>query len=121
MLLLILSAACAGIFSGAALYINLVEHPARVSAGVATALGQFAPSYRRASVMQGSLAFAGAVLGLAAGWRLGDPAAALAAALLGAVIPYTLMVLFPTNKQLLDPALDAHSTRAAALASGHRL
>ena len=115
MLLLVLSAACAGLFSGAALYINLVEHPARVSAGAATALRVFAPSYRRASVLQGSLAAAGSLLGFAAAWALGDRAAAVAAALLGAVVPYTLVVLFPTNKQLLDPALDAVSPRAAAL------
>jgi hypothetical protein len=117
MLLLVLSTACAGLFCGAALYINLVEHPARVSAGTGTALREFAPSYRRASVLQGSLAFAGSGVGLAAAWRLGDSAAAFAAALLGAAIPYTLIVLFPTNKQLLDPALDAHSARAAALLS----
>jgi len=115
MLLLALSTVCAGLFSGAALYINLVEHPARVSAGAATALRVFAPSYRRASVLQGSLAVAGSLLGFAAAWALGDRAAAAAAALLGAVVPYTLAVLFPTNKQLLDPALDAGSPRAAAL------
>jgi hypothetical protein len=31
--LLILSTACAGLFCGAALYANLVEHPARMSCG----------------------------------------------------------------------------------------
>src|SRR5262245_27119480 len=115
MLLLALSTACAGLFCGAALYINLVEHPARVSAGAATALRVFAPSYRRASVLEGSLACAGSALGFLAAWRLGDSATALAAALFGAVVPYTLVVLFPTNKQLLDPALEPESARTSAL------
>jgi hypothetical protein len=35
--------------------------------------------------------------------------------LLGSVIPFTLLVIMPTNKQLLDPALDRGSTRAADL------
>jgi hypothetical protein len=52
MLFLILSIACAGLFSGAALYVNLVEHPARMSCGPEIALREFAPSYRRATIMQ---------------------------------------------------------------------
>ena len=34
-----------GLFAGAAVYINLVEHPARVQTGIRPALTQFAPSY----------------------------------------------------------------------------
>ena len=53
---LIVAAICAGLFAGAAIYINAVEHPARVSCGNDVALREFAPSYRRATVMQASLA-----------------------------------------------------------------
>jgi hypothetical protein len=35
--------------------------------------------------------------------------------LLGAVIPFTLLVIFPTNKRLLDPSLDKDSARASDL------
>jgi len=35
--------------------------------------------------------------------------------LLGAVVPFTLIVLLPTNKQLLDPSLDSRSASAAEL------
>jgi len=54
----------AGLFSGASIYINLVEYPARIQCG--TALAQFAPSYKRATLMQASLAATGflAALGL---------------------------------------------------------
>ena len=43
-----------GIFTGAAVYINLVEHPARMQCGTGLAATEFAPSYRRASVTRGS-------------------------------------------------------------------
>ena len=112
MLALLLATGCAGIFCGAALYVNFVEHPARVSCGLDLALREFAPSYRRATIMQASLAVAGALSGLAAAWQLHDRQTALAAILLAAVVPYTLIVLFPTNKLLLDPALDPQSPHA---------
>jgi hypothetical protein len=43
--LLIVAAASAGLFAGAAIYINAVEHPARLSCGTDLALREFAPSY----------------------------------------------------------------------------
>src|SRR5256885_16723928 len=59
--------------------------------------------------------FRSCALGLAAWARGGDRAVLIAAVLLGAVVPFTLIVLLPTNKQLLDPGLDARSASAAAL------
>jgi hypothetical protein len=115
MLLLLLATACAGLFCGAAVYINFVEHPARIACGIELALQQFAPSYKRATIMQASLAIGGLVLGLTGAWQLRDPVAALGAILLGSVAPFTLIAIFPTNKQLLDPTLDARSERTAAL------
>src|SRR3712207_8112811 len=44
-----------GLFAGAAVYINLVEHPARMQTGIRSALAEFAPSYHRATVTQVSL------------------------------------------------------------------
>jgi len=114
-LALMLATACAGVFFGAAIYINLVEHPARVSCGTELALREFAPSYRRASVMQGGLAVLGLVAGLWSAWVMRDVQVAAAAVLLGLVVPLTLLVIFPTNKQLLDPGLDPRSGQAAAL------
>ena len=48
-----------GLFSGAAVYLSLVEHPARMECGVELAATEFVPSYRRATVMQASLASSG--------------------------------------------------------------
>ena len=115
MWMLIVAVLCAGLFAGAAIYINVVEHPARMSCGTELALRQFAPSYRRATVLQASLAVAGCVSGLSAAWTRGDVWLALGAILLGAVVPFTLIVILPTNHQLLDPALDPRAMRAAAL------
>ena len=115
MLFLALATACAGIFFGASIYINLVEHPARVSCGNELAVREFGPSYQRASVMQGGLAVLGLLIGLLAAFVLSDWLAAIAALLLGAVVPFTLVGIFPTNKQLLDPALNPSSELASQL------
>lgn len=115
MTLLLLSTACAGLFCGAAVYVNLVEHPARMSCGPELALREFAPSYHRATILQASLAIGGLTLGLVAAWQLHDPWAAVGAVCLGASVPFTIIAIFPTNKQLLDPALDWKSPRAISL------
>ena len=49
------------LFTGASVYINLVEHPARMECGVAIAATEFAPSYRRATIMQASSAAVGLI------------------------------------------------------------
>jgi hypothetical protein len=43
--------ACA-LFTGAAVYVSLVEHPARMQCGVKIVATEFPPSYRRGTVMQ---------------------------------------------------------------------
>src|SRR5215470_17637102 len=83
MLVLITATLCAGLFSGAAIYVNAVEHPARLSCGSDLALREFRPSYRRATVMQASLAMAGCVMGLWCAWARSDPWLAPGAILLG--------------------------------------
>jgi hypothetical protein len=114
MLLLAVATMATALFAGAAVYVSAVEHPARMSCGPDVALCQFGPSYRRGAVMQASLALIGSVTGLAASWQLRDWLVALAS-LLGLLIPFTLIVILPTNKRLLDPTLDARSSEAARL------
>jgi len=106
---------CAAIFAGAALYINLVEHPARMSLGVAAALAEWRPAYQRATMMQAPFAIIGLIAGVTA-WAMGAGAMWLVGALLlGTVVPFTLLVTFPTNRQLLDPAVATDLTRARVL------
>jgi hypothetical protein len=65
--------------------------------------------------MQASLAAVGSLAGVVA-WSQGSHHAVLIAGLaLGAVIPFTLIVIRPTNTRLLDARLDRNSPEAAAL------
>jgi len=110
-----LAVLCAAVFAGAAIYVNLVEHPARMSLDTRSAAAQWAPSYRRATLMQAPLAVLSFLAGCAA-WFLGGGTAWLIAALLiGVVVPFTLIVIFPTNHKLLDPSLDKASPEAHRL------
>ena len=61
--------ACA-LFSGAAVYIKFVEHAERMRCGVEIAATEFAPSYRRATVMQATCAAIGLLASIAA-WLAG--------------------------------------------------
>lgn len=110
-----LATVCAGLFAGAAIYITLVEHPARLECGTELAASEFGPSYRRATVMQASLAGVGFIASLVAWVESRDLMVVTGGLLLGAVIPFTLTVILPTNKRLLAPDLDRRSTEAAAL------
>lgn len=115
MIIELIATVCAAIFAGAAVYINLVEHPARMSLGNAPALAEWAPSYHRATAMQAPLALIGALTGVLAGVLGGGAGWLGGGVLLGAVIPITLIVIFPTNRELLDPATAANLDRVGAL------
>ena len=100
----LLATLSSGLFAGASVYINLVEHPARMQAGTDVALAEFAPSYHRATVTQVSLAGLGFLSALIA-WRLrSDSRWIVGGGLLVSVVPFTALAILPTNKQLLDPA-----------------
>ena len=103
------------LFAGAAIYISLVEHPARMECGVEIAASEFSPSYHRATIMQATCAALGLLSSIAA-WLAGATLWWLVAGvLLGAVIPFTLIVILPTNKQLLSPTLDRRSAETGRL------
>ncbi len=111
----VLATLCCSLFAGAAVYITLVEHPARMECGPEVAATEFLPSYRRAARMQASLAILGFVLSVAA-WLAGASGwLAIGGILLGVVVPFTLLVILPVNKRLLDPMLDKRSAEAALL------
>lgn len=100
---------CAGMFAGAATYITLVEHPARMACGTALAATEFGPSYRRATILQVALAIAGFAAAIASFALSSNHAWLLGAILIVAVIPFTLVAILPTNKKLLDPTLNRDS------------
>jgi hypothetical protein len=99
----------AALFAGAAAYITFVEHPARMGCSTEVAATVWAPSYKRATVMQASLACIGSLSGLAA-WMLGAGMMWLVASLfIFAVVPVTLAIIFPTNNKLLATGRDLSS------------
>jgi uncharacterized membrane protein len=111
----LLAVFCTGLFTGAALYVHLVEHPARMACGPALAVTEFAPSYKRAAIMQASLAFLGFcsatsawLTGASIWWLLGG-------IIIGSPIPVTIIMILPINRRLLDPALDKDSPQAVQL------
>jgi uncharacterized membrane protein len=80
--------------------------------GTTVAVSVFGPSYRRAAVMQVILALVATVSAVSA-WFLGEGMSWLAGGLLiFAVVPFTLIAIMPTNRKLLDPALDRASKAA---------
>jgi Domain of unknown function (DUF1772) len=104
-----------GLFTGPAVYVSIVEHPARMECGLEIAATEFSPSYRRGSIMQATLAAVGLISSIAA-WLAGATFWwAVAGLLLACVIPFTLIVILPTNKKLLNPTLDKRSAKTERL------
>ncbi|MHC1711981.1 MAG: DUF1772 domain-containing protein [Solidesulfovibrio sp.] len=94
-------------FTGVALYINLVEHPARRFLLDGDMLLQWKNSYKRAVFMQASLAMAGAILGLIAAFGSG-PALFLTGALFSiSNWVVTFRWIMPVNRALLAVNPDA--------------
>lgn len=103
------------LFAGAAVYINLVEHPARLSCGTVIAAAQWAPSYKRATFMQASLAAVATLAGIGR-WLLTGGTLWLGGSLcIFLVIPFTLVVIRPTNSRLLEPGRDTGSVETLVL------
>lgn len=90
----------AAAFFGAATYINIAEHPARMLLDDRNALAQWGPSYARAFNFQGGLAVLSGLGGLAAGWLSGSWLWAFGALLILSNWPYTLLCILPLNHQL---------------------
>ncbi|HET7362310.1 MAG TPA: DUF1772 domain-containing protein [Burkholderiales bacterium] len=105
----------AALFAGAAIYINVAEHPARMDIDTQSAAVQWAPSYRRATWMQVPLAIVSFLAGTGA-WLAGAGVLWLVAALfIGAVVPITFILIMPTNRQLLAPGRDLGSLETRVL------
>ncbi|MGO9604920.1 MAG: DUF1772 domain-containing protein [Candidatus Binataceae bacterium] len=101
MILEVVATLCAAFFAGGALYVSVVQHPA-LMADMSAATSQFRNMYRRAAPWQASNALicllaAALVAVMTAEWWW-----AIGGLLVGASVPFTGLVIMPTNTKLLD-------------------
>jgi hypothetical protein len=82
--------ACACVFFGAALYVNIVEQPARLSLGARSIIREWTPSNRRGFMMFTVLVIISALSGYTDYIRTGDVRLLIGATIILASWPYAL-------------------------------
>ena len=106
-----LALALAAAFFGAALYVNLVEQPARLGLDDQAILNEWTPSDRRGVALILGLSLLSAALGLVAYFSSQDVRWAIGALIVILVWPYTVFAMAPLNNQILT--LGPHDIGAA--------
>ena len=104
----------AAAFTGAAIYINVAEQPARLTLDDAALLREWKPSYKRGFAMQATLALLGFACGVAAWTQTGENGFLYGAFILVANWPWTLLAIRPTNNKLMamEPSKNDPQIRA---------
>ena len=104
----------AAAFTGAAIYINVAEQPARLTLDDAGLLSEWKPSYKRGFAMQATLALLGFACGVAAWTQTGETRFLYGALILVANWPWTLLAIRPTNNKLMamEPSKNDPQIRA---------
>lgn len=91
----------ASLFTGAAFYINVAEHPARMVLPPDQARAQWVPAYKRGYAMQATLAVLAGVCGVLLWWRWGSALHLAGGILMLLNWPWTLFAIMPVNRRLL--------------------
>src|SRR5437660_3819685 len=91
----------AALFSGAAVYINFAEQPARLSLSDQPLLDEWKPAYKRGTLMQAPLAVIGFLLGVWAWWQSANALWIVGGLFMLSNLPVTLIVILPTNNRLM--------------------
>jgi len=111
----LLALTVAALFTGAAIYINVAEQPARLTLDDRALLTEWKPSYKRGAAMQASLALVGFVLGMIAWWQGSHSGFVIGAIAIIAPWPWTLIVIKPVNDALLATAPERAGPPSRAL------
>ncbi|WIA10279.1 hypothetical protein OEZ85_010474 [Tetradesmus obliquus] len=111
--------AAAGMFAGSALFITAVEHPAAMKDSCSNFYSYFTQMFPRAARLQGGLAILGSHAAMVAAAKSPDSDAkllwGLSSGLLGAVWPWTLLAMMPTNKKILKQDEKDETVQSALL------
>jgi len=111
----LLALTVAALFTGAAIYVNVAEQPARLMLDDRALLSEWKPSYKRGAAMQASLALVGFVLGMVAWWQVSHPGFVVGAIAIIAPWPWTLLVIKPVNDALLATVAEQAGPPSRAL------
>ena len=104
----------AAFFAGGGLFVSMVIYPA-IMMDMASAVTHFGRIYNRAAPWQGSNAIICLVAALIVSPLSGDWWWAIGGLLVGASIPFTLLVMMPVNNRLLDEKAPPTPDEAVAL------
>ena len=115
MMIGLLALTTAAIFTGAAVYVNVAEQPARLTLDDRALLTEWKPSYKRGFAMQAPLALIGFVFGLVAWWQTSHPGFLMGAFAIIAPWPWTIFGIKPTNDALLETEVDKAGPLSRAL------
>ncbi|WP_024275020.1 DUF1772 domain-containing protein [Hyphomicrobium sp. 802] len=105
----------AALFTGAAIYINWAEQPARLSLDDAAMLAEWKPAYRRGFQMQASLAVIGFILGTLEWLVTGKVIWLAGGAALLTNWPFTIFAIMPVNKILEETPFERANEETRAL------
>jgi hypothetical protein len=107
-----LALAFSAAFCGAALYLNMVEQPARLALDDRALLSEWRPSDRRGFALLATLALVATILALATYFESHDLRWLIGALIQIASWPYTYFAIVPiTNRILMLPGKDAAAAR----------
>jgi Domain of unknown function (DUF1772) len=113
-LLKVIATLSAAFFAGGGLFVSMVLYPA-IMMNSASAVAQFGNMYRHAAPWQGSNAIICLLAAVIVSALTDDWWWALGGLLVGASVPFTLLVMMPVNNRLLDEKAPPIPDEAVAL------